>query len=102
MSSTCIFPSDWHITHTDNHWSNESTTVDYLQLIIILYMERTQKDLGLDAQHPALVTFDTFKGQCTSNVLQILKDHYILYITVPNNCTDRLQPLDLRVNKAVK
>ena len=24
------FPSYWHITHTDNHWSNESTTKDYL------------------------------------------------------------------------
>ena len=35
------FPSDLHITQTDNHWSNESTTVDYLQHIIIPYMERT-------------------------------------------------------------
>ena len=35
-------------------------------------------------------------------VLQLLKDHNILYVTVPNNCTDRLQPLDLSVNKAVK
>ena len=38
----------------------------------------------------------------TSDVLQILKDKNILYVTVPNNCTDRLQPLDLSVNKAVK
>ena len=96
------FPSDWHITHTDNHWSNESTTIDYLKNIIIPYVERTRKNLELDAKHPALAIFDVFKGQCTSDVLQILKDNNILYVTVPNNCTDRLQPLDLSVNKAVK
>ena len=35
-------------------------------------------------------------------MLKILKDHNILYVIVPNNCTDRLKPLDLSVNKAVK
>ena len=85
----------------DNHWSNESTTIDYLQNIIIPYVERTRKNLELDGKHPALAIFDVFKGQCTSDVLQILKDN-ILYVTVPNNCNDRLQPLDLSVNKAVK
>ena len=65
-------------------------------------MKKTQQDLGLDAKHSALVIFDVFKGQCTSDVLQILKDHNIFYVTVPNNCTDRLQPLDLSINKAVK
>ena len=24
------FPPDWHITFTENHWSNESTMEDYL------------------------------------------------------------------------
>ena len=50
----------------------------------------------------ALVLFDVFKGQCTSKVLKMLKDDDILYVTVPNNCTDRLQPLDLSVNKLAK
>ena len=57
------FPSDWHITHMDNHWSNENTIIDYLQHIIIIipYVERTRKNLRLDARHPALVIFDVFK-----------------------------------------
>jgi len=29
-------------------------------------------------------------------------DTGILFVTVPNNCTDRLQPLDLSVNKPAK
>ena len=96
------FPTGWHITHTDNHWANENTTIDYLRLIIIPYVEKTRKDLILDSSYPALVIFDVFKGQCTRTILQTLKDNNILYVAVPNNCTDRLQPLDLSVNKAVK
>jgi len=96
------FPSSWHITHTDNHWANESTTLEYLRLIIIPYVEKTRSELKLDSSYPALVIFDVFKGQCTTAVLQMLKDHHILYVTIPNNCTDRLQPLDMSVNKAVK
>ena len=57
------FPSDWHITHTENHWSNESTTIEY---IIIPYMEKTRKNLELDAKYLALATY--FKAQCTSTV----------------------------------
>jgi len=43
-----------------------------------------------------------FKGQCTSRVLKILESNNILFVTVPNNCIDRLQPLDLAVKKPAK
>ena len=32
------FPSDWHITYTPNHWSNEATMIEYVKLIIIPYV----------------------------------------------------------------
>ena len=43
-----------------------------------------------------------FKGQCTSTVLQLLSDNHIQIAIVPANLTDRLQSLDISVNKAVK
>lgn len=43
-----------------------------------------------------------FKGQCTNDVLKLLEDNNTHFIIVPSNCTDRLQPLDLTVNKSVK
>ena len=58
--------------------------------------------LGLSNDQCALVLFDVFKAQCTNKVLKKLEDNNILYVTVPNNCTDRLQPLDLSVNKPAK
>ncbi len=44
----------------------------------------------------------SIKDNVPTEVLKLLEDNCILYITVPNNCTDQLQPLDLSFNKAVK
>lgn len=96
------FPADWHITYTANHWSNEETMVEYLKRVIIPYVSESRKKLKLSDDHPALVLFDVFKGQCTEEVLKLLQENSILYIFVPANTTDRLQPLDLSVNKPAK
>ena len=50
---------------------------------------------------PALVLFDHFKAQLTDRVLDTLESHDIIVIDVPAKCTDRLQPLDVSVNKAI-
>ena len=56
----------------------------------------------MSADHPALAIFNVFKGQCTERVFRMLEDNNILYVIVPSNCTDILQPLDLSVNKSAK
>ena len=96
------FPSDWDVTFTANHWANESTTVSHLKNVIVPYIKQERKALKLSDDHCALALFDVFKGQCTSEILKILEENNILFVTVPNNCTDRLQPLDLAVNKPAK
>ena len=65
-------------------------------------MKRERKALNLKDDHSALAQFDVFKGQCTSQVIKILEENNILYVTIPNNCTDHLQPLDLSFNKPAK
>ena len=46
--------------------------------------------------------FDSFNGQLTDDVLLLLERNHIDFVFVPPNCTDRLQPLDLSVNKPAK
>ena len=96
------FPKGWHITFTPNHWANEDTMVAYIYNILLPYVTSPHKNLQLSDSFPALVLFDHFKAQLTERVLNILDFHNILVIDVPANCTDRLQPLDVSVNKSIK
>ena len=55
------------------------------------------KTYTLALDHPALASYDTYKGQCTCS-----PKNNTLHILIPSNCTYKLQPLDLSVNKAAK
>ena len=76
--------------------------IDYFNCIILPYVVETRHNLGLDSQYPALVLLDYFKGQCAESIFKLLDKNNILYVLVPANCTDMLQPLDLSINKPVK
>lgn len=93
------FPPKWHVTATPNHWSNESTMVSYIEKIMVPYVKQKREELNLPEDHPALAIFDEFKGQ---TIFKLLESNNIRYVVVPPNCTDRLQPLDVSVNKAAK
>ena len=102
LPKTVQFPKGWHLTCSQNHWSNESTMVDYIKYIIVPYVTEKRKSLGLSPTYPALAIFDYFKGQCQPSIFELLEENNIFYVLVPANCTDRLQPLDLSVNKPAK
>ena len=96
------FPKGWHVTHTTNHWCNEETMIEYIKSVIVPYMDDTRERLGLSPMHTGLVILDHFKGQTTQKVLNLLEENHLMFILVPANCTDRLQPLDVSVNRAAK
>ena len=75
---------------------------DYVEKIIIPYLQKKKEELKLLPDHPALLLFDNFKAQCTTPLLQTLDNNNINVLLIPPNCTDRLQPLDISVNKAAK
>ncbi|SMN02226.1 hypothetical protein SPONN_625 [uncultured Candidatus Thioglobus sp.] len=96
------FPDDWHVTFTPNHWSNEDTTKEYIKNIILPYVQSKRKELHLPDNFPALAIYDVFKGQMTQKVFDFLEKNHIYTVRVPANLTDRLQPMDLSVNKPAK
>ena len=51
------FPPDWDITHSPNHWSNEVLMEQYLNNIIVPYVEKKRQELGLATDFPALMIF---------------------------------------------
>uniref|UniRef100_A0A1X7UK74 DDE-1 domain-containing protein n=1 Tax=Amphimedon queenslandica TaxID=400682 RepID=A0A1X7UK74_AMPQE len=80
----------------------EETMILYIQSIIILYLAEKCEALNLPPSQLVLDIIDKFQGRTTESVLKLLIKNNILYVIVPPNCTDRLQPLDLSLNKAAK
>ena len=56
------------MTFTQNHWSNEEKTQEYIRKVILPYIQRKRRELNLQDNHPALVIYDEFKGQLTDAV----------------------------------
>ena len=95
------FPSDWDIFYSPNHWSNEDTMLHFLDNIIIPYINQRREELQTPDQ-AALVIFDVYAAHRTDTLITKLQDNNIRYCKVPAACTDRLQPLDLSLNKEYK
>ena len=87
---------------TENHWANEKTSEVYIKTILIPYLQKKREELSLSPSHSALIIFDKVKGQCTPSIISLLQTNNIRFVVVQGKCTDRLQPLDVSVNKAVK
>ena len=99
---TVDFPPDWDITYSTNHWSNEKSMESYVMKILIPFINKKKEELKLPQEQRALVIFDQFKGQLTDRFLKLLEQSNLSVVTIPAHCTDRLQPMDVSVNKAVK
>jgi len=102
MLAKYVFPDDWNVTFTQNHWSNEEKTLEYIHQVILPFVQAKHQELKLEADHCALVIYDEFKEQLMDAVHSLLDANHIYVVKVPPNCTDRLQPMDLTVNRLVK
>ena len=96
------FPGKWNVTHSDNHWSNEKTMLEYLDCVIIPYVVETRNALDLPEDQPALCIFDVFAAHRCSTVLGKLQSNNIHQVFIPAGCTGELQPLDVGVNDRFK
>ena len=82
-----LIPNDWHVTYTPNHWSKEDKMIEYIETIILPYLECKRKELMIN-QYKLFSTFSKATKQCP----ELLEENNIL-VSVPANCTDRLQPI---------
>ena len=76
--------------------------IQYVERILLPYVKAKRRELQLSLEHPAVVIFDNFSAQTTETIVQLLEDTHVHIAMIPPNCTDRLQPLNVSVNKAVK
>ena len=96
------FPPGWDVWHSENHWSNEITMKRYIDKVIVPFVTKKRQELKVNPMFPAAAIFDNFRGQTTDDILSHLRCHNSVLIQLPANCTDKLQPLDISVNKPMK
>jgi len=96
------FPEDWHITHSENHWSTADTMSQYLSNILIPYFDEQREALDLPLRQRALVIMDVFRAHRVEDFLTQLKAHDVEVVFVPGGCTGELQPLDVSGNSFFK
>ncbi len=95
------FPADWMTTYTANHWSNGESMLEYVDSVLVPYVKKQRKERRKPKQK-ALLVLDVFAAHRTKPFLDKLKANNILVVFVPACCTDKLQPLDLTLNKEYK
>ena len=96
------FPPEFDVWHSPNHWANQDTTLRFVNHVIVPYVKKVRQEMKLRSDYPALVIFDVFRGQAVKEVHELLEENLIYVVKVLSNCTDKLQPLHLSVNKPTK
>ena len=64
--------------------------IQYVQNVIVQFVEQTRESLGEDEDKAAVVIMDNFKGQVTPAMTELLERHHIHSCYIPLNTTDRL------------
>ena len=86
--------------HMPNHWAHGEICIHFNEHILKPYVTRIREEMGSPDQ-PALLIMDKFRGQMNAEVQENLEEK-ILVVADPAGTIDKLQPLDLSVNKATK
>ena len=74
--------------------------IQFVNNIFVPYVEQRRQLFNEDK--PAVVIMDNFKGQITEAITELLERHRIHTCLIPANATDRLQSMDISVNKPAK
>ena len=61
-----------------------------------------RRENGYTEKQYALIIKDTFKGKDNNRLRELRSENYCEVVIVPHNLTNKFQPLDISINKAVK
>ena len=75
--------------------------IRYLEKVIVPFVNEKRAELKLPMSYPALAIFYCFKGQTTPAV-KADRQYHTRFVFIPPNCTEKLQPLDISIDKPIK
>ena len=99
--ATNKYPAHISTTVSPNHWANEQTTLEFVD-VVVAYKQRVIDKEGLLETTPAMLVWDVFYTHRLPSVLQRLKENNIFVVFVPANTTAHFQLCDVSINKPWK
>ena len=86
----------WHLTQTHNHWSNQFSMRDYINKIIVPWIDAKKRQHNCPKSH-SLCIIDCWKVHISAEFRTwMTKNHPTIHLVfVPANCTAKAQPADV-------
>lgn len=76
-----MFPENFDLTFTPNHWSNEDKVIEHLEKVAFPFFLEKRKELPLPDEQKAIQVFDVFKGQKTKRVQSLIADNNCIIVS---------------------
>ena len=99
------FPDGWDIWHSANHRSIKWRFMYYDKIHeknVVPFVCEQWKSQNLESTHSASVMFDRFRGQTSPEFISLLESPNVSCVWIPPNCTDKVHPLDISINRSIK
>lgn len=94
----------FHLTMSTNHWSNLQTCQQFVRCILVPYFEHVVKEMGLPQSQKMIWLLDCWSVHKSEAFLTWMKKEYpsICVLFIPANCTSKLQPADVVLQRPIK
>ena len=93
-----------HITHSDNHWSNQETMQQYITEVLVPYTQERMVQHSLPSTSHVVLVLDVWAVHKSEEFRKFLRTHHpkIHLVFVPPNCTSELQVADVILQRPFK
>jgi hypothetical protein len=99
-----ITEEHFHITHSENHWSNVETMKKWVEKVLLPFAERKLAAANLPHNSHIILLLDCWKVHTSGDFPAWLKANHpqIHLVYVPANCTSQLQVADVMLQRPFK
>lgn len=86
--------------HSKNHWSSLETMKQYIEKVIVPYMQRVIEKHGLHPNSQAVLLLDCWSVHISEEFRKYMKEKHqnMRLVFIPPNCTSKLQVADTHLN----
>lgn len=91
--------SGWHLTFSDNHWSNQQTMVQFIEQIVVKYWEKVR----LKPTENVLIILDGWSVHTSKEFRAFMEKYPQFHLAyLPPNTTAISQPADISLQRPLK